>query len=815
MPELGENTSMDSWGLFDEVPDSLPVPPSPLPQTDIAVLNHPLLPLSEEPQKPQSPEFDKSESLLEKVLETTQSSSQETESPQKIVAKTEISVSETFAPQARTDTPPTRALEITEIAIVSDLLEDEDDEILAFSEVPLSLHEESDFQDKITLPQKFKLSPQPDVSPQSDVPKQPGISPQPDVSPQSDVPKQPGISPQPDQSQSPSVLEPVSVLVSAPTPVSPSLMESGLSSPSELETNPITETITPVQREGNKGEANLSWELFQTPPAEPGNEIALEATPEPKAEIANSQWELSESSSNVKRDDADTVDRATLEGVTAPPEVPPAVEEITENMASDAKYGTPIENEQAEKTPDAGITEQPEAVTLESQQEEQAEKTPDALITEQPETAPPESLQEEQEAKAPDALITEQEAIVSDTPSIETWGLFSENLPTPFARADYNKPSQINPTVAEIFAVVEDDRLEIFEENTLRPFQRVSESFATMDSIGWEIFNLQEQHVEPKRPILNPISETDTVWGWEVFGENVLRPFQRLGEVSQKIAISNTSQAWEVFEPLTPSEWITVQQRLEIFYENLLRPFQHMQPAPEFSASSTTWELFEVGPTIPIPSPAQQTSRKQTPSKQMPPQRGFPRSQPEPMESQKTSPVSNTPSSSSQGKVELPPEMAALTQADATAAGNKAKLQVMSKGTTCLVFGIGEETQLAIPLSVVEQIQPIHLKDSQHSWDQGWVIYHSQIVPLLRLEQHLFLSSFSQDACLILCRTQQGMVGVLASHVINVVNLTKTTPYPVASKGISGTLTVDGRSTHVLNMDQLVRAHAAVVVSND
>ena len=144
-----------------------------------------------------------------------------------------------------------------------------------------------------------------------------------------------------------------------------------------------------------------------------------------------------------------------------------------------------------------------------------------------------------------------------------------------------------------------------------------------------------------------------------------------------------------------------------------------------------------------------------------------------------------------------------LAEAEATAAAERAR-----NTATLLVFGVGETTRMAIPLSVVARLEEIDRQTVERAGGREVVQYRGEILPLSRLSELVGVAS-SEDLALplqvIVYQRGPRQVGIIVDAIHDIVEETVAIERPVDAHDLLGSAVIQQRVTDLLDVEGVLR----------
>jgi two-component system chemotaxis sensor kinase CheA len=130
---------------------------------------------------------------------------------------------------------------------------------------------------------------------------------------------------------------------------------------------------------------------------------------------------------------------------------------------------------------------------------------------------------------------------------------------------------------------------------------------------------------------------------------------------------------------------------------------------------------------------------------------------------------------------------------------------------TLLVFKSGPSRQLALPLSKVARLEELPIASVEQSGGQEVIQYRGQIMPLIRVAQYIGGAVEAEtdvsDLIQVVVHSQNGRsVGIVVSHISDIVHEELTMQRASAREGILGSAVIQERVTDLLDLEGIVRA---------
>ena len=130
---------------------------------------------------------------------------------------------------------------------------------------------------------------------------------------------------------------------------------------------------------------------------------------------------------------------------------------------------------------------------------------------------------------------------------------------------------------------------------------------------------------------------------------------------------------------------------------------------------------------------------------------------------------------------------------------------------TLLLFSVGANGRLAIPLSLVARLEEFPAKVVEKSGKQDVVQYRGCIMPLFRLSQVLCPGAADTtpdtDVMQVIVYTENGRsVGLVVDRILDIVEEALTIRRDVGREGIAGSVVIQNRVTDLLDVHAIIRA---------
>ncbi len=127
---------------------------------------------------------------------------------------------------------------------------------------------------------------------------------------------------------------------------------------------------------------------------------------------------------------------------------------------------------------------------------------------------------------------------------------------------------------------------------------------------------------------------------------------------------------------------------------------------------------------------------------------------------------------------------------------------------TLLIFGVGTQERMALPLSKVARLEEIKRDSIERSGEQDVVQYRGEIMPLI------YLSSFFgsrreklEEGLLptIVCTSQGRSVGLVVDDIVDIVEESISVKRDYNKEGVAGSVVARGRVTDLLDFEDVIR----------
>jgi two-component system chemotaxis sensor kinase CheA len=126
---------------------------------------------------------------------------------------------------------------------------------------------------------------------------------------------------------------------------------------------------------------------------------------------------------------------------------------------------------------------------------------------------------------------------------------------------------------------------------------------------------------------------------------------------------------------------------------------------------------------------------------------------------------------------------------------------------TLLLFRIGEDGRMAIPLSQVARLEEFSSAKIERPGGREVVQYRSQIMPLMRLSQALgIMSEEDRDLVQVVVYSSQGRsVGLVVDRILDIVEETITVQSESNREGVIGSAVIQQRVMDLIDVEGVIR----------
>ncbi len=144
---------------------------------------------------------------------------------------------------------------------------------------------------------------------------------------------------------------------------------------------------------------------------------------------------------------------------------------------------------------------------------------------------------------------------------------------------------------------------------------------------------------------------------------------------------------------------------------------------------------------------------------------------------------------------------------EAAAEGRK----VRDDRQTLLIFSAGQDTRIAIPLSLVARLEEFPRAAVEHSAGRPVIRYRGQILPLIKVSEHLPLvqsgTEAEGDSMQVVVYSENGRsVGLIVGKIEDIVTENITAKRHAFGNGILGSVVIQDRVTDLLDVHSIIRA---------
>jgi two-component system chemotaxis sensor kinase CheA len=124
-----------------------------------------------------------------------------------------------------------------------------------------------------------------------------------------------------------------------------------------------------------------------------------------------------------------------------------------------------------------------------------------------------------------------------------------------------------------------------------------------------------------------------------------------------------------------------------------------------------------------------------------------------------------------------------------------------------LIFGMGEDSRMAIPLQIVARLEEFKFSGVEQSGNQDVVQYRGEIMPLIYLSEVFSgIKPENQEILQAVVYTRKGRsVALVADKILDIVDEVITVKRETNRHGTLGTIVVQGRVTDLLDVEGIVR----------
>jgi two-component system chemotaxis sensor kinase CheA len=142
------------------------------------------------------------------------------------------------------------------------------------------------------------------------------------------------------------------------------------------------------------------------------------------------------------------------------------------------------------------------------------------------------------------------------------------------------------------------------------------------------------------------------------------------------------------------------------------------------------------------------------------------------------------------------------------------------KRRSFMLFEVGKNGRLVMPLSMVQRLEEFPRNKVERSGGQEVVQYRGEIMPLINLQQILgYAACETKDEnspLQVLVSSEQGRcVGMVVERILDIVEEEVAVERKVQSKGLAGSLVVQGRVTDLLDVSECTRDYQPPVLERE
>lgn len=133
---------------------------------------------------------------------------------------------------------------------------------------------------------------------------------------------------------------------------------------------------------------------------------------------------------------------------------------------------------------------------------------------------------------------------------------------------------------------------------------------------------------------------------------------------------------------------------------------------------------------------------------------------------------------------------------------------------TLLLFSVGADHRLAIPLAQAARLEEFPINKIEHTGAREVVQYRGQILPLIRVSDHVEgltsgTTTTSSDTLQVVVYSEQGRsVGLIVDRINDIVEEAVTVKHRSSARGLLGSTVVQNRVTDLLDVPGLIRTAA-------
>ncbi|HTH50044.1 MAG TPA: chemotaxis protein CheW, partial [Candidatus Limnocylindria bacterium] len=130
---------------------------------------------------------------------------------------------------------------------------------------------------------------------------------------------------------------------------------------------------------------------------------------------------------------------------------------------------------------------------------------------------------------------------------------------------------------------------------------------------------------------------------------------------------------------------------------------------------------------------------------------------------------------------------------------------------TLLLFDAGASTRMAIPLSMVARLEEFPRKSVERSGEQEVIQYRGQIIPLIRVADHIARVGISSedfsDLMQVVIYAENGRsVGLVVGRIDDIVEEVITVKRESSGRGTLGSVVIKEKVTDLLDVSAIIRA---------
>jgi two-component system, chemotaxis family, sensor kinase CheA len=130
-------------------------------------------------------------------------------------------------------------------------------------------------------------------------------------------------------------------------------------------------------------------------------------------------------------------------------------------------------------------------------------------------------------------------------------------------------------------------------------------------------------------------------------------------------------------------------------------------------------------------------------------------------------------------------------------------------GQSCLLFALGKNRRLAMPLSLVARLEKVSTDRLEKANNREVIQYRGRILPLVRLADLLFCEDADtctgKDSLQVVVHTQNGRsVGLVVGKILDIVEATLNEEQAAKRDGLVGSAVIQGRVTDLLDLPSIM-----------